>query len=317
MKRAEERQLLVVDATRVERDHRAGRAAAEEDHAAAATRGRHRAFPRLRPSGGVERDVAATPAGRSTHRVDGVRGCRVDAFAEGELFHALEPPALLADDDHPGLPRRRDHCQQASEGAMTEDHDGLAGFDARALHGAERARQRLGERRARRRRRGGQLHEVALDQPCGQPDELAVRAVDEQQIFAEVRAVGATRGTRAARRGVRRHDAISGLDTVHAATHRRDRPGELVAEHGGDDGDHHGMAAPKNLHVRPARERGLDLQHHLADVGRRHGKLFGAQVARTVEDHRAHRPGHVVTKTFRASRRRTSSSPSASRSSGT
>jgi hypothetical protein len=205
----------------------------------------------------------------------------------------IQPPALLADHDHPRLPGGGDHRQQAPERPVTEDHHRLPGFDARPLDATQRARQRLGERRARGRRTV-EAHQVDLDQARRERDELAVGAVDEQQVLAEVRPAGPAERAGPARRGVGADRAVALAHAAHAGPHRGHRSRELVPEHGGHVRDHHRMTAAQRLHVGAARERGLDPKHHLAGprLGNRHALV--AQIARTVKDQRAHR-AHGVT----------------------
>ena len=196
---------------------------------------------------------------------------------------------------------------------MAEHHHRLAGLDSRSLDCQERARQRLGERGALGRKRGRERDDVARHQPRRQQDELAVGAVDEQEILAEIRAPGATRRTGRAWRRVRRDHAIAFAEAGDARADRRDRAGELVPEDRRNLRDHHGVTAAQGLHVGAARQRGIDAHDQLARCRHRHRQVLPAQIAGAVEDHRP----HGVTYTFSASRRRIKSTPLARLASGT
>src|SRR2546422_5304064 len=100
--------------------------------------------------------------------------------------------------------------------------------------------------------------------------------------------------------------AVTGVQTCALPiSDCRDGARELVAEHCGDFRNHDRVAATERLHVRAARQRGLDPEHQLAGLRLRHGQLLRAEVARPVEHHRP----HGVTYTLSASRRRIRSTP--------
>ena len=306
VERAEQRQLLVMRPTRVQTDRGSGRAAAEEYHVAAPARRVDRLLPHLGPARRVDRDVRARAAGGGAdgcHDVVGLR--RVEAFADPEPSHPCEPPAGLSDQDDTGLARGRHHPEETAERTRAEDDDGLARLHPRPLDAEERTRHRLGERRARGREPGPEPHDVLRHEPWGKRDELTVRAVNEQEVVAQVRAARQARAARAARCRVRGDDAVALADTPDAGADRRDGARELVAEDRGDLRNHDRVATTERLDVRPAGERRVDPEHQLAGLRLGHRELLRAEVARAVEHHRP----HGVTYTLSASRRRIRSTP--------
>ncbi len=91
-----------------------------------------------------------------------------------------------------------------------------------------------------------------------------------------------------ARGRIGRDDPIALPDPGHATADRGHHPGQLVTEDGGHVGDHHRVAAPQGLHVGAAGERGLHPDHEAARFGLGHRDLLEPEVARAVEDLRAH-----------------------------
>ncbi len=85
-----------------------------------------------------------------------------------------------------------------------------------------------------------------------------------------------------------RDDPVALPDARHAAADRGHHAGQLVTEDGGHVGNHHRVAAPQGLHVGAAGERGLHPHHDAAGFGLGHRDLFEPEVARAVEDLRAH-----------------------------
>ena len=101
---AEQGQLLVVRPPGVETDRGTGRAAAEEQHAAAASDRVHGLLPHLGPTGRIDGDLGATTVGDVANRLHDVAGARrVEPAGEAEALQAIEAPAGLADHDDPRL----------------------------------------------------------------------------------------------------------------------------------------------------------------------------------------------------------------------
>src|SRR3989441_4380893 len=204
----------------------------------------------------------------------------------------------------------RHHAEQAAERPMAENDHGLPGLQACALDRAEGAGQRLGERRPRRGERAAKGHDVTPDETRRQRDGLAIGPVDEEQVLTQVGPTAETQRARTTGRGVGRHHAIPFAEIAHAGAHGGHGAGELVAEDGGQAGDHDRMPAPERLHVGAAGERGVDLDDDLAGSRRGPRQILVAEIAGAVEDDGP----HGVTYTLTASRRRMRSTPSPRRS---
>src|SRR5262245_33791747 len=175
-------------APRIERHARSRRAASEEYHGASAPRRRDRLFPHFGPARGVDRNLRAVPVRHRAERGHGIRRRRgIDALGNLEPLDLLEPPAGLADQDHPGLAARRHHAEQTTERTMTEDHHRLTRLQARAFDPPERASQRFGEGGPGGRYSIAKRDDVAPDEARRQRDCLAISAVDEEQVLAQVR----------------------------------------------------------------------------------------------------------------------------------
>ena len=302
-----------MNSPRVERDCRARRTAPEEYHSASAGHRGDGLGPDLRPAGGVDGHVRAVRAeGRAEGGEHVVAGAGVHALGDPQRRDALEPIPRLAHDDHAGLAGRGHHGQQAPERAVAEDHHRLTALHAAALDGEERAGERLGEGRPLGGQRRAIGDHVLAHQGRRQRDGLAVGAVDEEQLLAEVGTAAQAEATPAARRRVGGDHVIALAEVTDPRPHRGHHPGQLVPEHRGDARDHDGMSAAERLDVRAARQRGRDLDHDLATPGLGPRQLFLAQIAGSVKDDGPHR----VTKTLRARWRCMRSTPSASRSSG-
>src|SRR5262249_12943758 len=134
VERADERELFIVRPASVHLHRSSRRAASKEYHASSAAHCGDGLFPYLWPARRIDRDVRSAAIGeRAQVRHDVRGGRRVDAVADPERAHAIEPPAGLADDDDATLTRRGDECQQAAERAVAEDRHRLARLHASTL----------------------------------------------------------------------------------------------------------------------------------------------------------------------------------------
>ena len=316
MKRPGQRQLFVMRPPRVEPHRGPGSAPSEEYHSPPPGHRIDGLLPHLQTARGVHRHVHAPASGeipQGGHHVRGLAG--VEALAQPEAPDAGEAPARLSDEEDAGLPRRRGHRQETPQRSRAEHGDGLAGLHPAPLDSAQGAGQRLGEGRPGRGKIRRQANHIALRQPRGQRDVFAVRAVDEQEILAEVGASPPARWALPARSRVGRDHAVAFPDGLHPAADCHDTAGKLVPEDGGNPRNHHGMPATESFHVGAAGQRGLDLDQRLSGARSRHGDLLVPEIAGTVEDHGLHR-GSPVTKTLTASRSTVRATPSARRERG-
>ena len=186
-------------------------------------------------------------------------------------------------------------AEQAAERAVAEDHHRLAGF--RRAPARSRPARRPAARRTRRARRPWRRRSrtrLIVDQARRQRDELAVGAVDEQQVLAEIRAAGPAE--RAGPHGAE----LAATARSPSRTPRTPAPTAATVPANswpktvGTRGIITGMAAAQRLHVGAARQRRLDPEHDLAGPRLGHRHLLVAQIAGAVKDHRAHR-AHGVT----------------------
>jgi hypothetical protein len=264
VKGADEGELLVVEAIRVEQQLGAALPAAEEEDLAAGADELDGVGPRLLGASGLDHEVGALPVSGSRAEI----ACQLLAFL------------AAADNDHVGariLGGRAEH-QPDRPGA---DHcNGLAGLDPRAGDAVETAGERLEEcsdlgGEARRHGQQVPLGDVRRDEHI-----LRIGAVQEWiEVGAELLLPTAAGRAVAARGRVRRRDTTAGGD-VHAA--------ELVAEAAGQLAEQDGMAALKRLRVGPVCQRELDLDDDVARLRLRFGDLLEPEVAWPVEEERPH-----------------------------
>ena len=291
-----QRQLLIVRASRIHLDRRSGGATAEEDDGAAPTDGLQRPLPDFRAPGGIHHHVrAASARARAQRGGEVARLARVQRLRDAGRAHPLEPPATLAHQQHPRLALGGGQREEAAERTMAEHGHRHSRLHAPALDPVQRAGQRLREGGAPRRQGGADAHEVLVHEPRRQGEVLAVGAVDEEEILAEIRPPRAAGRAAAAGRGVGGHQPVPLAPAVHAGSDRGDGARHLVTEDGGDDGDHHGMAAAEHLHVGAAGERGLHPDDHFPRRRRRHGQLLQPKVAGAVKHLSPHARAHGVT----------------------
>src|SRR5215469_1098641 len=313
VKGSDQRQFFVVRPSRVHPHGRTRRATTEEYHGPSTADSCHGLLPHLGTPGSVHDHVDAGASRCLPQERGEVRASRgVETLRDTEPPHLIEPPARLADKDHPRATLRGHQSEEAAERSVPDHRHAHAALHASALDSQERTSERLREGGAPRGQRGREAHHVGRDEARGQRDVLAVGAVDEEEIFAKVFALHPAEAAGAARGGVRRHHAVPFPERRHATPDARHRARELVAEHRGHVRDHDGMAAPQHLDVGSAGERGLHAHDQLARRRLRHGNVLEAQIAGTVEDLRPH--GRMYT--FTASRRCISSTPRASSARG-
>ena len=260
VERAANRQLLVVQAERVDPRLCVTRQPAEHHDRPARTHELDRVGPRLLRAGRLEHDVRPAPVAR-------LGAERVDELA----------PLLAAADDHrpaAGVGDARREHQPDRPGA--EDRDGVARLRP------PRARRRAGSTRAARaappppaRVPGGTSCRLTAAIALRHDDPVRVRAGEELQLAALLAPRAAVAGT--ARRRV-------GGD--HASP--VDEPAELVPERRRRFAQQDRMPAAVRLQIRAVGQRDLDLHEHLAGPGLGLRHVLDAQVARRVQPRRLH-----------------------------
>ena len=250
---AAQRQLLVVEAVRVDPQRGVRLAPAEEDDRAAGTNQLDRALPRLLGACRFDHDVRALTLARL-------------AAEERHERAALRPAA----DD---LGRAAGVCdagaQHQADRAGADDRDAVAPLDLCALDAAQAARERLDHRRHLGCETPWDGQQVDLSDRGRDEQILGVGAVQELERLAALVAGGRVCGD----------DALAGRDVD---------PAELVTERARQLAQEDGMAAPESLQVGAVRERHLDLDEHVAGAGLRTWDLFEPQVPNAVEAQRSH-----------------------------
>ena len=209
-----------------------------------------------------------------------------------------------ADTDGHATGVRDARAQHQPDRPEPDDRHGVAPPHAGYLDPVKAARERLGHRSHLGCDGRGDRKEVPACDALRHEQELRVGAVQKREEVLAERLLPALAGCAgAARRRVCGDDA---------SPRRHVDPAHLVPERAGRRVEQDRMTATVGLHVGSVRERYLDLEEDVALAGNRVGHLVEPQVAGCMQ---AERP-HGVKTTFRASRRRKSSSPSAKRSSG-
>src|ERR1700693_2997046 len=164
--------------------------------------------------------------------------------------------------------------EHQSDGAATDDGDGVADLDAGFVQAAQDASERLGHGRVfetdvLRDDEHVRFHDAPRD-----ADVFGVGSVIEEQVFAEIFLVFRAVEAHLARGGVECDHAHALFEGVDAFAYLLDHSGEFVAEEGGRD-DHAGViAALIHLEVGAAGERHLHFNQDLALFDARDGNSF-------------------------------------------
>ena len=133
------------------------------------------------------------------------------------------------------------------------------------------------------------LISVALDDAGGDADELGIRAVVEQQIFAEIHFAAMAVEALQAGSGIGRHNTLARPKARDRIANRNHVAGEFVTEDRGRN-DHAGViAAAKDLDVGAAGERGAHADEDVAGPDGGNGNPFQLHVLFAVEYGREHR----------------------------
>ena len=131
---------------------------------------------------------------------------------------------------------------------------------------------------------------VAVDDRTRDPDELCVRPVVEEEVFAQVLVITAAVEALVARGRVRGHNPVTDFERRDRRAHLRDVACELVAERSWER-DHAGMvSAAEDLQVRAARERGPDSDQYVCRPDGRNADALHAQVLLAVQHAGQHVP---------------------------
>src|ERR1700674_5632285 len=91
---------------------------------------------------------------------------------------------------------------------------------------------------------------IPLDDARGNANILGIRAVVEQQIFAQVFEPAPAEETLVAWGGIRRHHALSGLNALDLSAHGDNVAGQFVSEYGRRHDHTSVIAAAKDLYIR-------------------------------------------------------------------
>ncbi len=184
------------------------------------------------------------------------------------IFAMVKLRTAVAQRHDPGSHRFQDLDEHQSYGAHSDDDDGVALFDPGFFHGAEHAGKRFDQGRFVETDGVRQNQQVLADDGLGDLDELRIGAVDELQIFAEVRQVPLAEEALVAGAGVGGYDAHPGRKALDAFADFFHDSGQLVPE----DGGRHDHARVESLaidfQVRSAGEGGLDAHQNFARLPR-------------------------------------------------
>ena len=286
MKTREQREIGIMDERRVQRDGRAGRAAAEKIHRAAFAHELHGGFPRF------------GPAHRFNHRVEMCLRCRADFrdqfppspmsivwFAPRRCAasnRAARRPATVT--SQPRFLASAANIKPIGPAPMTSTCWPARNFVSSTpctTHASGSVSAASAKSVS-----GLQPQQILLDEPRGNDDGFRVGAVEEQQIVAEVFLPVAAMETFAARRGIGRDHAVAGLPSrfrTSLAQFRNDAR-EFMAKDGGRHDHLRMIAALENLQVRAAGERGLDADARFARFQSGRRDFFNLNVFLPVED---------------------------------
>src|SRR5581483_11816987 len=157
----------------------------------------------------------------------------------------------------------------------------------------EDTRHRLRHRRFFEADGIGNGEHIGFNDAAGNADVFRVRAVVEQQVFAEILLVFRTVEAHLEGSGDQRHHAHALLEAAHVGTDFLDDSGEFVTEQRRRH-DHAGViSALVDLEVRAAGEGDLNLNKNLTLADTRDGYLFNLYVLFTVEDGCRHMSVHA------------------------
>ena len=145
-------------------------------------------FPGFGLADGFDDDVAAALLRRQrAHRIDYVLGlCGLNDFVRAHLFGGFDLAVALDDGNHIAPDGAGDLDEHQADGAAAEDGDGVADFDAGFMQAAQDAGQRFGHGRVFEADVGGNDQHVGFNDAARHANVLGVRAVVEEEIFAEI-----------------------------------------------------------------------------------------------------------------------------------
>ena len=270
----------------VERDARAGRAAAKEIHHAAFAYEMNGRFPRFRFSNSFDDGVEMCFGGLANccDKISAIANINDLAGAKPSGgFQSCCLPVGNGDITTEIFGERGEH---ESNRPGAENEHMLSGAQLCVFDALHNARKGFDERGIAEIGFRFEAQQVFLDEPLGNDNGLGVSAVQKKQIFAEILLLIAAEETFAARRGIGRDHTVADfpiptLDFGLLAPAKRsedgwtldftNNTGEFVAEDGGRH-DHFGVVtAFEDLQIRAAGERGFDADADFArfERGRR------------------------------------------------
>ena len=136
-------------------------------------------------------------------------------------------------------------------------------LNARFVNAAQNAGQRLGHGRIHKRDAFGNFEHVLANDSAGNANVFGIRAIVEEQIFAEIRLALAAEEARVARRRIRGQHAHA---LVHAAVHRAallfDHARQLMSEKRGRLNHPRVKALFPDFQIRAARQRHFHAHQH-------------------------------------------------------
>ena len=131
---------------------------------------------------------------------------------------------------------------------------------------------------------------IALDDARGNANVLRVRAVVEEQVFAEILQPAAAEIALFARRRVGSDHALAHGKIGDALAHGDNVAGQFMPEHSGRDDHPRVISTAENLHIGTAGQRHLHPHQDVSRIDFRHGYRLHLQVFLAVK-HGSH---HVV-----------------------
>ena len=145
-KRAYDRDLAIVNAVAVQRNHRVGLGqAAKEHHTPALAHDLDRLRLRRGDRIGTDHNVGPQPGRERTHPLVQVLGNRIDDRQRLEPARQRAPHGAPLRDDHPRPPRLGDDDVQAADGAGPDDHHRIPGARAGLVVCCQHRAARLGQ----------------------------------------------------------------------------------------------------------------------------------------------------------------------------
>ena len=295
VKRADQRDLGIVKPRRVERDGRAGRAAAKEKDLAARPHQSGQLLPDRAVAGAVHRDVGG-PRGRVGKPGRNVHEARAEALGQRRAVRgargALCAPRLRTpppgDHDVEAPLRSQPRPQKRQRARPVDQHRAGRLGPAEAVPAVDHRREGIQKRGGLVRDAVGNAVQVGRHDAGRDAHEFRESAPHPGGMSgAEVRPPAHAIRTAAARprdagnRPVTRHPALDSLPDLH------DFAADLVPHRGRQL--HLGVAALQDLDVGATRQRRAHAQHDLAGAGRRPRKVLLLEAPDLGLDEGAHR----------------------------